>query len=496
MTAITARHDISGERFADVHVAVMDFAALGAQSYYLKLDNYQRPYVWSRQKVEQLLDDLSAFSAQDQMQEYYLGTLLLHRDDRQEARFVIDGQQRLSSLAVLFHYLQGALPPGFDFRYRSPVSADNLLRAKEAVKAFAPGFDVSIFSRLHFTVITVTREDLAFTFFDTQNSRGVPLAATDLLKAYHLRAIAGEEEQVGQMQQSCARWWEAVQMAGPRDDEKRRDFAPSLFGQYLWRARDWRGQRRFGREDHDSILTMFQERSVGAEAVDSVPLYPGHANQSAVRLRLDRGEGYHLEPGASGVAASPADLPFSLRQPIHKGAGFFLYAQKYAALLDELLYRPAPNHEIALVRTLYSSVVAYNSPYLRELFKLALLGYADRFGPRRLLEFAQRTELVLGGLRFEKQSIYKEAPLKFLRDAGHNLLDVIPMAYRPDEVMEFLQAELAGSPGYGDEYLGRVVAGKGVQGRYLSAARAYFGALATLPSGVAPWLQRLAANDK
>jgi len=170
MTVSPARPDLSDERFADVNVAVMDFAKLGNQSYCLKLDNYQRPYVWSRQKVEQLLADLSAFSAQDQVGEYYLGTLLLHRDDRQEARFVIDGQQRLSSLAVLFHYFKDALPPGFDFRYRSPVSAENLLRAKEAVHAFAPGFDVSIFSRLRFTVITVTREDLAFTFCDTLNN--------------------------------------------------------------------------------------------------------------------------------------------------------------------------------------------------------------------------------------------------------------------------------------------------------------------------------------
>lgn len=487
---------MSDERFADVDVAVLDFATLGRQSYCLKLDNYQRPYVWSRQKVRQLLDDLSTFSRQDQVQEYYLGTLLLHRDDRQAARFVIDGQQRLSSLAVLFHHFQKALPPGFDFRYRSPVSAENLRRAKEAVDEFALDIDVTIFSRLRFTVITVTREDLAFTFFDTQNNRGVPLAATDLLKAYHLRAIAGEEEQVGQMQQSCARWWEAVQMSGPRDGEQRRDFAPGLFGQYLWRARDWRGQRRFEREDHDSMLAMFQERSVDAVAIDSLPLYPSHANQSAVRLRLEHGDGYRFESGAAGPATNPASLPFSLRQPIHKGVGFFLYARKYAALLDELLYRAAPNHEIAQVRKLYTDVVACNSHYLRELFKLALLSYADRFGSQRLLEFAQRTELLLGGLRFEKQSVYKEAPLKFLRDAEHNLLDVIAMAYRPDDVMEFLQGELTRSVGYGDDYLGQVVAGKGVQGRYLSAAREYFGALAALPSGLAPWLQRLAANKE
>ncbi|WP_228300155.1 DUF262 domain-containing protein, partial [Klebsiella pneumoniae] len=121
-------------------------------------------------------------------QVYYLGTLLLHRNDEKKARYVIDGQQRLSTLAVLYHTLHNELPKGLEFHYRSPISARNLRVARKLMSEHRESaLEPSIVEQLCFTVITVEREDLAFTFFDTQNFRGVPLKATALLKAYHLR---------------------------------------------------------------------------------------------------------------------------------------------------------------------------------------------------------------------------------------------------------------------------------------------------------------------
>lgn len=488
------------EQCSDVAVEVMGFAELCAQDHALKLDHYQRPYVWGRKKVQQLLTDLGRFSAQAKEADYYLGTLLLHRDDAQQAYFVIDGQQRLSSLAVLFHALQGALPHGLEFHYRSPLSVENLRHAQQAVADAKPlQFDASVFARLRFMVITVTREDLAFTFFDTQNNRGVPLKATDLLKAHHLRAINGDDsDQVERLQRRCAGSWEAVQVSGAQKEDKRRDFAPELFHQYLWRARNWCGQKHIEREDHDAILATFQDRSVPAEGIDSVPLYPGHGNQFASRLALHQREDYRLDPRPVHVSASAAALPFSLRQPIHEGIGFFLYAQKYAALLDEVLHSPVADQEVERFRDFYRRVVGSNSHYLRELFNLALLMYVDRFGWQRLLEFARRTELVLGGLRLAKQYIFKEAPLKYLREADHNLLDVIAGAYRPEEVMDFLKRELARSEGYGAERLAaiRKSEGQGVQGRYLKAVRDYYREAQEIPSDTGPWLGVLGPTDK
>lgn len=483
---------------SNVDVKVLSFNALGAQDYPLKLDIYQRPYVWSRQKVEQLLSDLSEFNGnKDKELHYYLGTLLLHRDDRQRAHFVIDGQQRLSSLAVIFHALNDKLPDWLQFCYSSPLSATNLHEAQKVTKYRQPTFEQSLFERLSFTVITVTREDLAFTFFDTQNNRGVPLKATDLLKAYHLRAVSnGSREKVERLQQHCARRWEEVQVTGSRREDKRQDFAPELFQRYLWRARNWYGQKRIEREDHDSMLETFQQQSVTGDAIDSLPLYPCHSNQLANRLCLQGSDDYRLDLKPVQVTANAACLPFSLRQPIHQGVSFFLYAQKYAALLDQLIHQPTIVADVVKLREFYNSVIDANSHYLRELFNLALLMYADRFGNLRLLEFAQRAELVLGGLRLEKQYIFKEAPLKYLKEADHNLLDVIAGAFRPDEVMAFLQSALAQSKGYEDARIRAIVPGKGVQGRYLEALLRYYDESSKLPSGAHRILKNLVPNKK
>ena len=111
---------------------------------------------------------------------------------------------------------------------------------------------------------------------------------------------------------------------------------------------------------------------------------------------------------------------------------------------------------------------------------MALLMYVDRFGYQHLLTFAVGLELVLGGLRLEKSYIFKESPLKYLRDAPYNLLDEICGAYRPQEVMAFLRSEIERSKGYGNAV--SIVLSKGVQGRYLNALLDYFN-LDDIPEG-------------
>ena len=214
-------HLTTGEQ---VDVQVYTFTELLTLSYPLALDNYQRPYVWNREKIEQLVQDLHEFEAQKNSNsatpDYYMGALLLHRNQGKKRLLVIDGQQRLTSLYVMHHVLTNRLPDGVDFHYRSVLSAQNIQQAQGIYrelkgKGKLPATD--IFARLRFTVITVESEDLAFTFFDTQNNRGVPLAATDLLKAFHLRAIHSnnpiEDEQ---LQEHCARRWETLQVKGPK----------------------------------------------------------------------------------------------------------------------------------------------------------------------------------------------------------------------------------------------------------------------------------------
>ena len=142
---------------------------------------------------------------------YYMGAILLHRNKDRQKHFIIDGQQRLTALCVLHQQLTERLPAKCALTY-SPKSARRIRAAAGIFRDHDNRPNADIFGQIAFTVICVERVDLAFTFFDTQNNRGVPLHATDLLKAYHLRAVDGATvERKETLQTVCARRWEGIQ---------------------------------------------------------------------------------------------------------------------------------------------------------------------------------------------------------------------------------------------------------------------------------------------
>jgi hypothetical protein len=461
-----------------VQVKVKSFIELQKLRFPLALDNYQRPYVWDDVKVRQLIDDLLEHQTQGtSVPNYYMGTLLLHKNAEKEKYFVIDGQQRLTSLSILYYVLKnGQLPENINFTYRSPVSVDNIQKAKALFDKYAKNvLRNELFSRLNFTAIKVDREDLAFTFFDTQNNRGVALKSTDLLKAFHLRAIHSEEAKKDeQIQELCAKRWEHVQVKGEKGEKNRdNDFAPELFHYYLWRARNWKG-KNIKRESHDDVIATFQAGSVGTPHVTNVPLYPGTSNTFAGNLELLGNDDYRLLPQALDISRHAAKLPFSMRQPVHQGVGFFLYAQKYASLINLLFDDENPEPEVKAFNRFYSSVISHLSLYLRELFKLSALMYVDQFGWNQLLRFSLHLDHVFGAIRLDKKYIFKEAPLKFLKEPSQNFLDVIAGAYRPEEVMDYIKADQWASNVYQSEKTVGIKRKEGVQGRYLDAVLEYY----------------------
>lgn len=65
------------------------------------IPDYQRPYSWGTEQSLQLLDDLDGAIDRDADEPYFLGSLVLVRDSGRRAE-VIDGQQRLTTLSILF----------------------------------------------------------------------------------------------------------------------------------------------------------------------------------------------------------------------------------------------------------------------------------------------------------------------------------------------------------------------------------------------------------
>ena len=79
------------------------------------IDYYQREYKWQQKQVAELIDDLAAKflesheegnerSAVAEYGHYFLGSIIVSDKDGQ--KFVIDGQQRLTTLTLLLIFLQ------------------------------------------------------------------------------------------------------------------------------------------------------------------------------------------------------------------------------------------------------------------------------------------------------------------------------------------------------------------------------------------------------
>ena len=445
----------------EIDVEVMSFNELTNLDYPLMIDNYQRPYVWTVDKLNQLLNDLIDFRPENESLDipYYMGSILLHKSDNSNdksqsfsspAYFVIDGQQRLSTLSILYYVLNSELPQNFEFNYRSLQSVANLkIIHKEIISRISDEETKeilkSIFNNMQFTVITVTNEDLAFTFFDSQNSRGVPLGATDLLKAYHLRAIKDEQQPQQQdfLQRNCARRWEIIQKTGKNSKKDKWDFSKILFERYLWRARHWRGSHNITYENHDAILESFSAKTIKYEKIDSFPIFANPSNQLAHSLKVEGENNYTLMSQPIKFSSEAIYLPFNIRQPIFNGINFFMFADKYARLSDLLfnyskIESKQDSEELRQFRIFYNSVVKQNSFYLRNLFELAVLTYYDKYQEKQLLEFSQKFEMILGMIRLYKSSIYDVAPIKYLRESDVNILDVITASYMEDEIFAVL----------------------------------------------------------
>lgn len=79
---------------------------------------YQRAYAWEDEEIVQLIDDIN-----DSTGDYYIGSLVVAKvKGKVETYEVVDGQQRLTTLYLLLHYLK--LRRGWDGKVGETLSFD------------------------------------------------------------------------------------------------------------------------------------------------------------------------------------------------------------------------------------------------------------------------------------------------------------------------------------------------------------------------------------
>lgn len=214
------------------------------------IDYYQREYRWTTKQVRELIQDLTEkflenFRLDDERLavegygHYYLGTAILsHKDGRD---FIVDGQQRLTTLTLLLIYLHNlqverddAVPVeglicsvkygkksfNIDVPERTPCmealfdgngydpngkpeSIQNIVaRYDDIVELFPdeikekalPYFVDWLLENVHLVEITAFSDSDAYTIFETTNDRGLSLTATEMLKGYLLANITHSDE--------------------------------------------------------------------------------------------------------------------------------------------------------------------------------------------------------------------------------------------------------------------------------------------------------------
>lgn len=209
------------------------------------IDYYQREYKWQRKQVSELLDDLADkfLSSHDPTNErravaryghYFLGSIITSVNGSQ--KFIIDGQQRLTTLTLLLIYLHRMLqdsqhkgqiaelifsqrygtrsfnldiPERFDcmdalFSGQEYASTDmsesvgNILARfsdiqdefpEELSGKTLPYFADWLMENVHLVEITAYSDQDAYTIFETMNDRGLSLTPADMLKGYLLANI-------------------------------------------------------------------------------------------------------------------------------------------------------------------------------------------------------------------------------------------------------------------------------------------------------------------
>lgn len=77
-----------------------------SSDYEFTIPDYQRPYAWGKEQALQLLDDLEGALGRDTDEPYFLGSIVLVKAGSDPRAEVIDGQQRLTTLSILFAALR------------------------------------------------------------------------------------------------------------------------------------------------------------------------------------------------------------------------------------------------------------------------------------------------------------------------------------------------------------------------------------------------------
>ncbi len=229
------------------------FKDIFSEDFWFVIPVYQRSYVWQKDNIAELIDDLKYAYENKPTSDYFLGSLVLKKlnNDQFPEYDVLDGQQRLTTfflmMAVIRDMITDAdakestqdsiyqkgnktkhIPSRVRIKYQirdnieglienliikengtlndkqlekyqnSSISAKNMIAAirymKEVFSSFSDleGFVEFIFNNALFIYVSTDNSEDAFRMFTILNDRGIPLTNADILKSDNIGALKNE----------------------------------------------------------------------------------------------------------------------------------------------------------------------------------------------------------------------------------------------------------------------------------------------------------------
>lgn len=103
---------------AKIHGAEHPVRKIFSNDFVFRVPLYQRPYSWTTEHAGELLADLLDFigtdsTPVDDLSPYFLGSIVLIKQEHRPEAEVVDGQQRLTTLTILLSALRSLVPPKF-----------------------------------------------------------------------------------------------------------------------------------------------------------------------------------------------------------------------------------------------------------------------------------------------------------------------------------------------------------------------------------------------
>ncbi|GEO11799.1 DUF262 domain-containing protein [Segetibacter aerophilus] len=387
----------------------------------LFIPEYQRPYVWKERQINRLLDDFIEYQNNTEPDKalFYIGSIIVHQEDGKLK--IIDGQQRITTLLLINSLINNDFESGI--QYTSTLSINNIkrnyayLKSVEAKDIFDYA-DTEVltyidFDEINVTLVVTATEDLAYTFFETQNTGGVRLSGSDIIKAHHLRAIHSKK-----LINYQARKWEGI------ESDKVEEIIQNLTKIRFWDNRHWR-RFPFYRDEKGIKEVLIEEFTENTKHdKDDISFY------------------YSAVKNVEGRAFQMHESHYKqLKQPLSDGNNTLDYVSDYVHLYDVLFNRNKRDYRVSDAFYEFNEKLMHGNSgtlFLKELLEVCIITYVSRFGFHRLFEASLWLYRSIYSLRVSlSRNVREDSIFKFVFD--YQFIDNIIEVYTVDELILFLK---------------------------------------------------------